>query len=752
MITRFDTQGMPHFLMKNSSISILLRIHCGQVELLHFGIPISESDAEAMAFRQGPGWGTSVLLPETGKEPVCLDAMPLCWSSSGTGDYRESPVELLRQGKPVTPEFTFGKAEIQKGILPMKTLPQASGDCESLKITMKGADCDAILCFSLFDTALTRRTVIQNRIKAPLTVTRCMSTCMDLPGDFTMTTLNGSWIAEAHPYSVQVGAARVVNESSTGFSSNRHNPGFVLCRGGEAFGCNLIYSGNHYASAQKSHQGFTRVMQGISPDNFACTLEAYASFETPEAVLTWSPDGVNGLRQRMHDFVNDHVIPEYFRRRPRPVLYNDWEGCMFDFSEKKLLSLARKAKAAGCELFVLDDGWFGARNSDTAGLGDYDVNRRKLPGGLEGLSRKIHALGLDFGLWFEPEAVNPDSDLYRAHPDWAIHTGTTDLLGRNELLLDLRKPEVRNYIVENVSGILDRANVNYVKWDMNRHSTLLGAEAHEYILGLYDVLRRIFGPRPEVLLESCASGGNRFDLGMLCFGPQAWASDDTDPIERLKIQEGLSLLYPQSAMGSHVSAAPHLQTLRNTPLSTRCNVSFFGIFGLELDLTRLLPVELTELKAAIAYYKAHRETFQFGIFAAYPAGENAVCWTVRGKKETLAGLFHTLIDAAPGYERLTIPGLHPNRSYTVTARPQKLRLNRFAGMVKYIVPLDPSPNGPLVRTADRLYQMDDGGYERICSGAALSAGIALNNLFLGTGYDAQFRNQGDFASNVYWIR
>ena len=333
-------------------------------------------------------------------------------------------------------------------------------------------------------------------------------------------------------------------------------------------------------------------MQGVNPSNFRLELAPGESFETPEGVLCCSDRGFGGMSENMHRFVTDHIIPEYWRNRPRPVLYNSWEGCVFDFNQHRLLDLANRAKDLGCELFVLDDGWFGARSSDKAGVGDYNVNTKKLPQGLEGLSKRIRDKGMEFGLWFEPESVNPDSDLYRAHPDWALTDDFQPVLGRNQLLLDLTKPEVRDYIVENVSRILDSARISYVKWEMNRHSTALGAKAHAFVLGLYDVLRRIFGPRPGILFESCSSGGNRFDLGMLCFSPQIWASADTDPIERLTIQNGYSYLYPQSAMGAHVSATPHAQTLRATPLSTRGNVAFFGCLGYELDLKHLQPVEV----------------------------------------------------------------------------------------------------------------------------------------------------------------
>ena len=544
----------------------------------------------------------------------------------------------------------------------------------------------------------------------------------------------------------------MVNESLTGSSSNRHNPGFLLYEpgatedAGTVYGFNLIYSGNHYAAAQQSLQGLTRVMQGINDSNFSRELPPGECFETPEAVLCHSDRGFGGLSANMHTFVTDHVIPPHWRGRPRPVLYNSWEGCTFDFTQRRLLSLANRAKALGCELFVLDDGWFAGRDNDRAGLGDYAVNRKKLPEGLEGLSRHLKDKGLSFGLWFEPESVNPDSDLYRAHPDWALTDGFQPVLGRNQLLLDLTRPEVRDYIVENVSRILDSAGISYVKWDMNRHSVALGAKAHDFVLGLYDVLRRIFAPRPDILLESCSSGGNRFDLGMLCFSPQIWASDDTDPIERLTIQNGISYLYPQSTVGAHVSAAPHAQTLRSTPLNTRGNVAFFGCLGYELDLRTLLPVEIKEIQGQIAFYKRYREVFQFGTFRRMELG-----WQVSDGKVTLAGVFHRLVNAAPGYERLRVKGLKPETDYRVTSLAQAIRVGQFGNLLKHVAPVSVNPNGALLRIADRHFTLPGNPETLTASGAALAAGIVLSPLFRGTGYAPEQRTQGDFGSDVYLI-
>ena len=747
MVMITHSEGVFH--IRTEKYSYLFRINSyGISEHLHFGVPVSGGDWQAFSCRPGLGWGSSVLL-NSEDTASSLDVLALEWSGSGRGDYRESPVEM--DGK--STDFRYEGYEILAGGAPMSCgLPQAHGALETLKLTLSQKNAKLHLYYTAFPTALVRRTVLENVSGESIRLNKLMSWSMDIPGSYVMSTFNGGWIAEMRRADTAVGASKVVNESLTGASSNRHNPGFLLHeagateREGRVFGFNLIYSGNHYASAQRSLQGMTRVMQGINPANFSMEMLPGECFETPEAVLCHSDEGFGGLSRNMHTFVTDHIIPDYWRNRPRPVLYNSWEGCIFDFNQHRLLDLAGRAKDLGCELFVLDDGWFGERNSDKAGLGDYTVNKKKLPQGLEGLSKKIRDMDMGFGLWVEPESVNVDSDLYRAHPDWALTDEFEPVFGRNQLLLDLTKPEVRDYIVENVSRILDAARISYVKWDMNRHSIALGEKAHAFVLGLYEVLGRIFGPRPGILFESCSSGGNRFDLGMMCFSPQVWASDDTDPIERLTIQTGCSYLYPQSTVGAHVSAAPHAQTLRSTPLATRANVAFFGCLGYELDLKHLLPIEIKEIKAQIAFYKQYREIFQFGTFTRTGLG-----WQVSDGKTTLAGVFHGLVHAAPGYEQLKVPGLKKDAVYTVTSLAQAIRVGQFGNLLKHVAPVNIDPNGQLLRLADRHFTLQNGVESLKVSGGALMSGILLKPLFRGTGYDQNQRTQGDFGSDVYVI-
>ena len=736
------------FHLKNNVLSCLLKVNrYGLLEQAHFGAPVESGDVEALSAQPGLGWGSSLLLND--KDPAsCMDAMALAWSGSGRGDFRETPLEM----DGAATNFTYVNHQVLMQIpAPVSSLPRSHGKGEVLEITMEQPGARLKLYFVLYDTALTRFAVLENIGDAPICLHKLMSFSADLYGSFTMTTFNGNWASEMHRCDTPVGASRVVNESATGASSNQHNPGFLLHEeateeAGRVYGFNLIYSGNHYASAQRSHQGFTRVMQGISPANLCRTLQKGEVFETPEAVLCYSGAGFNGLSRNMHRFVLEHVVPEYWKDRERPVLYNSWEGCMFDFNQSRLVDLAHRAKKLGCELFVLDDGWFGNRNNDLAGLGDYNVNLKKLPQGLNGLAQKINKIGMEFGLWFEPESVNEDSNLYRAHPDWALTDRFPTICGRHQLLLDLTKQEVRDYIVENVSAVLDSANITYVKWDMNRHSVAVGSKAHDFVLGLYEVLGRIFGPRPHILLESCSSGGNRFDLGMLCFGPQVWSSDNTDPISRLDIQGNLSYLYPQSTFGAHVSAAPHAQTLRNTPLTTRGNVSFFGCLGYELDLKHLSDIEIQEIKHQIELYKSHRRLFQFGAFSRMKNG-----WQVSLNGVTAAGVFHGLMDAAPGYEQLRLTGLDPTRTYQLRTRAQKIRIGQFAHLLKHVAPVKVNPEGTLLRTADKLYGLEDGVEGYRVSGAALHSGILLQPLFRGTGYDKNQRTQGDYGSNLYIV-
>ena len=747
------------------------------LEHIHYGERVKASDAEALSVKHDIQLGSSVMYDES-DDCYCLDNLCLEWSGVGRGDYRQIPIEAKMPDGSFSSDFLYDSHEIVRGCLPMHSLPAAYDDenaAQTLIIRMRERDRAVTLelYYTVFPASnvISRRCVIENNCEGDISLRRIMSMSLDMPDrGFLMHSFDGGWIKEAHRHVRPVEYGIYVNSSTTGASSNRHNPGFLLSEKntgedfGRAWGFNLVYSGNHCGVAERSNHDLVRIQLGINPHCFDWTVRPGERFEAPEAVMTFSERGFNGLSANFHNFVNNNIVRGIWKNVERPVLINNWEACFFKFDREKLLKLARRAKSIGVELFVLDDGWFGARDSDTAGLGDYDVNLKKLPGGLGEFAGSIEKLGMKFGLWFEPESVNVDSGLYRAHPDWAIKPPTgKPCFGRNQLLLDLTRQEVRDYIVESVGRTLDGARISYVKWDMNRHmsdaySPLLsnqGEFSHRYIMGLYEVLGRIFTPRPHILLESCSSGGNRFDLGMLCYSPQIWASDDTDPIERLDIQGGLSYLYPQSTMGAHVSAAPHQQTLRDTPLSTRFNVAAFGVLGYELELKYMTKAELKELRDQIAFYKKHRKTLQYGRFYRFDEHKaNKLHWQVSSKdgKEHIVGCFQKLCTASEGYDMLSVHGLEPSARYHLVCKRQSLFVKRLGGLIKHVMPVELDPDGFVLRTANKFFTMPDGAEDFVASGAALMSGVGLNNQFLGTGYNERLHMLGDFGSALYTIK
>ena len=756
-------KGLFHLRTEHSSYMFRVTPQ-GQLEHLHYGAPVRDADAEALSLKRTMPYGDSVLYPGGGAA-YCLDVLPLEWSGAGRGDYRPSPVEFVTDSGSWTADFEYVGHTITPGSTETRCgLPTAYGGDMTLAVLLRDEVAGAEL--RLYYTTYPAEDVITRRAElvctgAGLSIRKLMSLSLDLAErDLKMTTFTGSWIREAHRHDAAV-KGTLVNESRTGFSSNRANPGFILSeraadeRRGRVWGFNLVYSGNHMSCVSADPRGTVRVMSGISPDRFEWRLGTGESFETPEAAMCFSAEGLGGMSRAMHDFVNRHIVRGPWAGRGRPVLVNAWEGFMFDFDARRLLSVARRAKAMGAELFVMDDGWFIGRDDDTGGLGDYEPDEKKLPEGVSGLAREVKKLGLGFGIWVEPEAVSPKSRLYAAHPDWAItEPGREPVYGRNELLLDLTRGEVRDYIVDSVTRLLDSAEISYVKWDMNRQMAGVGgAYSHRYILGLYEVLHRVFDARPDILFESCSSGGNRFDLGMLCFSPQIWASDDTDPIERLDIQRGLSYLYPLSTMGAHVSASPHAQTLRHTPLGTRFAVSCFGCLGYELDLRELSPVEMREARRQIEFYKKHRMTLQYGRLYRFdlPDGREAFECVARDGAEAVTGHFRRLVHAAPAFEKLPADGLDAAALYEVESLPALLRISDFGGLIKHALPVKLRPGGAILRAADSLTGLRQDTERYTASGAALMDGIRLQNLFSGTGYNKALRLPGDFGSEIYLI-
>lgn len=747
------------------------------LEHLYYGSRIpDDQDASVFQLKRNAVVGSSVIY-DISDEMYCLNNMCLEWSGIGKGDYRHSPSELKMPDDSYTNDFKYQDYEIVEGASHSETLPTSYGDLSDAQtLIIHLLDESNQVKINMFYTVypncdvITRRVRLTNNNLKKLTIRKLLSMSLDIPNaDYRTIRFHGGWIKEGHREEHKLPHGITINSSTTGDSSNKHNPGFLLAAAsaneskGDVYGFNLVYSGNHFSLLELSTQDILRIQMGINPHCFEWDLNNEETFETPEVIMTFSSKGVNGVSQQFHDFINNHIVRSDWKSKERPVLLNNWEAHFFKFNERKLLKLAKQSQKLGVELFVLDDGWFKNRNSDTAGLGDYEVNKAKIRSGMKGFSEKIHKMGLMFGLWFEPEMINEDSDLYRSHPEYALKTpGKVPALGRNQLVLDLCNPKVRDYIVKQVTTLLDECQIDYVKWDYNRHisdaySNSLNQQGkffHSYILGLYDVLNRIFSSRPHILFESCSSGGNRFDLGMLCYSPQIWTSDNTDPIERLKIQGGLSCLYPLSTMGAHVSQAPHQQTLRQTPLSTRFNVASFGCLGYELDLKYLSKVQKQEVKEQILFYKKYRKTLQYGQFTReISSKDNKVIWhcVSKDKKEAITGLFQTQAKASETFDRLKVPHLNKNKKYTVKTKEQSLYIDRFGGLIKHVVPISLNPNGWIIRTVSKYYALQDCVENYEAYGEVLNKGIQLNTQFIGTYYNEHTRLLGDFGSSLYMI-
>lgn len=749
------------FLLNTNHLSMMFQVNqYGHLEHIHFGKKVRVEDAYALSLKRNVPYGDSLLYDDANDATYCLDTVPLEYSTEGKGDTRE-PALSIRSENGMTTDFHFASYEVLEGSqTSIHGLPTAYGASDTLIMHLRDSkrDLRLDLIYSIYPECdvFTRRAVLINE-GDPIAITKMMSFSMDLIADsMVLMTFNGGWASEMHRTDIPVNVGTLVSKSNCGFSSSRTNPGFIVRKketneyAGAAYGFNLIWSGDHYASISSDSRGSVRIMAGISNDRFSYELKKGEFFETPEAFMTYSANGLNDLSHHFHSFINNHVVRGAWKNKERPVLVNDWEAYMFDFDEEKLVHLAEAGKEIGAELFVLDDGWFSNRNSDYAGLGDYHVNLEKLPSGITGLAEKIHGLGMMFGLWFEPEAINIDSLLYGLHPEWVLRDGLyEDVLGRHELLLDLRRKDVQDYIIENVSKILDEAHVDYVKWDMNRlMAGQSGESGYAYILGLYRVLGEIFGRRPEILFESCSSGGNRFDAGMLCYSQQVWSSDDTDAIERLDIQKGYSYLYPQSVMGAHVSASPNAQTGRSTPFPTRFHISAFGQLGYELDVFTLDPIEIAEAKNEIAFYKKHRQLLQYGIFNRGLTDEKHECFSVvsNDHKEAIASTYRRCLPAAPGAERLQVNDLSNDALYEVKQREALIPIGKN------------SPFRDIAAKAGTLISKDEHeGIQQkevswISSGSALSEGILLNNVFNGSGYHRDIRFPQDFGSEMFWIK
>ena len=614
----------------------------------------------------------------------------------GSTDYRCPAVEILQENGSRISDFCYKSHTVSGGKPKLKGLPatytESDSEAETLTLVLedKVTGIELELLYTLFAGSgiIARSARFLNCGKKPAHLLKAMSLCMDLPDhDYDWIQFSGAWARERYPKKRRLETGIQSVGSMRGHSSHEHNPFVILKRPtadefqGEVIGFSLIYSGNFLAQAEVDTHDTTRVLLGINPEWFDWKLEPGEEFQTPEAVMVYTDRGMNDMSQTFHRLFQKRLARGYWRDRERPILINNWEATYFDFTEERIVEIAKKAKEQGIELFVLDDGWFGKRTSERAGLGDWKANPERLPEGITGLAQKIEALGMKFGLWFEPEMVNKDSDLYREHPDWILSVPERrQSQGRYQYVLDFSRKEVVDYIYDRMAEILGRGKVSYVKWDMNRSITECWSAAlpadrqgevfHRYILGVYDLYDRLNTAFPEVLFESCASGGGRFDPGLLYYAPQGWASDDTDAAERLKIQYGTSYCYPISSIGAHVSASPNHQIMRSTPLYTRANVACFGTFGYEMDLNRLTAEEQEEVKRQTAFMKKYRSVLQFGSFYRLesPFEGNVTAWmSVSGDRKTaVVGWYRTLNGINMGYTRVKLRGLEPDSVYRVS--------------------------------------------------------------------------------------
>ena len=685
------------FHLTNGKISYIFRVsEDGKLLQLYYGAAVPERDYSYLVELQHRPMTT---YRKEGDLRYSLEHVRQEFPEYGTTDFRH-PAICLRQGNgSCITDFVYVSHQMVDGKLALEGLPatytEVQTEAKSLILTLQDAvtKVEVQLFYTIFADwpVIARSSKVINQGRETCYLESLASLSLDLPdADYDWLQLSGAWARERHikERPLQQGIQSI--ESTRGISSPHHNPFVALKRpettelSGPVLGAALVYSGNFLIQAEVDTYDVTRLQLGINPFGFEWKLAAGQSFTSPEALLVYSEGGLNGMSQVFHQLFRRRLARGYWRERVRPVLINNWEATYFDFSEDQLLELAEKAQEVGVELFVLDDGWFGQRTNDRAGLGDWFVNPERLPQGLGSLAERIHGLGMQFGLWFEPEMVNKDSQLYRTHPDWLLAVPDRQPRhGRNQFVLDYSRPEVVNEIFERLSAIIEEAQLDYIKWDMNRPLTDVFSAAwpadqqgeifHRYVLGVYDLYERLTSRYPSLLFESCSSGGGRFDPGMLYYAPQAWTSDDSDAIERLKIQYGTSLLYPLSSMGAHVSIVPNHQTNRVTPLKTRGNVAFFGSFGYELDLNQLSPEELAEVRKQIAFYKRHRELIHNGTFYRLQSpfkGDGQTAWMVvsQDQNTALLGTFKVLNQVNRSHQRLQLKGLAADKVYRLEGR------------------------------------------------------------------------------------
>ena len=681
------------FNLSTSKTSYVLKVlDSNHVAHVYWGKKIKAKNLDYVL--RSKNWG-SFLTNTDNIDDFMLEMTPQEYPGYGSTDLRTPAVELQFSDGTSATDFRYESHNIYAGKNKLNNLPATYVEDENEAMTLELTLVDSlknvklILSYSVFEEfdAITRSVKIINESNEDVNINRVLSANVDFrDSDYELLQLSGAWARERHIIRKEIRSGSQSIESRRGSSSHAQNPFMALVRKdtteqhGEVYGFSLIYSGNFLANVEVDMYENARAQIGINPFDFTWLLKSKEEFTAPEAVLVYSNEGLTGMSHIYNCFYGKRLCRGKYRDEVRPILINNWEATYFDFNETKIKEIAREATNLGMELFVLDDGWFGKRDDDNSSLGDWFVNEEKLKGGLNKLATEINEMGLQFGLWFEPEMVSPISELYKEHPDWCIHIpGRNRSEARRQLILDYSREDVCNYIIEKISEVLSSAPISYVKWDMNRNMSEIGSAklpanrqrevAHRYILGLYKVLEEITTRFPDVLFESCSGGGGRFDPGMLYYMPQTWTSDNTDAIERLKIQFGTSMVYPNASIGCHVSAVPNHQVDRITPIETRGVVAMSGNFGYELDITKLPESEKEIIKEQVKLYKEIRETIQFGkcYRLSSPFENNDIAWMFISKdcEEIIVSFVRTLAKPNSKFISLKLVGLDESSKYEI---------------------------------------------------------------------------------------
>lgn len=656
----------------------------------YFGKKIEDGDLTYLLRLEENPWVPKTNMRDMG---TFMDMTAFEYPCHGRGDYREPCLMVMDDEGMTTTDLRYVSHRTYKGKPALEGLPATfanENEAETLEVTCidKHTGLEAVLVYTVFENldVVTRSVRLKNTGKAPLNVKRVLSMCVDFDNDgYDLITLNGSWARERCIERSKLHHGKQGVDSVKGESSHQNNPFMALVSHnadedmGEAYGFNFVYSGNFFAQAEVTQNKCTRAVMGINHFDFNWLLEPNEEFVAPEVVMVYSDEGIGKMSRTFHDLYRRHLIRGEYKDKRRPILINNWEATYFNFDTDKLIGIAKEASKLGIEMLVMDDGWFGHRDSDNSSLGDWFVYEKKIKGGLKYLVDEVNKLGMKFGIWFEPEMISPDSELYKKHPEWAIQVrGREMTMSREQYVLDYSNKEVRDYVYGMMKAVLDSANIEYIKWDMNRQLTEVGSTSlpknrqrelwHRYVLGVYDLMNRLTTDYPHILLENCSGGGARFDAGMLYYSPQIWCSDDTDAIERLKIQHGTSICYPASAMGAHVSDCPNHTVGRSTPFATRGNVAMVGTFGYELDVTRIPQEDRDAIPAQIAEFNKYNPIVRTG--DQYRIGnvfEDNMwdAWIFVAKDKSEAVFTYVQVLGRPNYRsrRIKLKGLDPNASY-----------------------------------------------------------------------------------------